>query len=97
MRTRRHRAIEAAIAAYNTADRERQLVLPPDAGRLTAVMFPRDTVFRRSLSSLGAEGFDRKTVTKLLKRLIDTDFLSKEPGRRGVIGTYRLHLPPVRR
>jgi hypothetical protein len=95
MRTRRHREIEAAIAAYNATGPD--MLLPPEAVQLLTIMFPRSDMFQCSLSSLGAEGFGRKTVTKLLKRLIDTDFLGKEPGRRGVIGTYRLHLPPVRR
>jgi hypothetical protein len=56
-------------------------------------MFPRDTVYRRSVTSLQAEGFTKRALTRLLKRLIDTGFLSKEPGQAGVVTTYRLHLP----
>ena len=53
-------------------------------------------VYRRSVASLQVEGFTKRTLARLLKRLIDTGFLSKEPGQQGVISTYRLHLPPVR-
>ena len=87
--------IAAAVEAHNRDDRER-LLLPPDAVRLLALMFPTDTVYRRSVTSLQAEGFTKRTLARLLKRLIDTGFLSKEPGQQGVISTYRLHLPPVR-
>ena len=52
----RRREIEAAIAAYNSADRE--TLLPPSAVRLLAVMFPRD-------------GFDERTVHYLLRALAD--------------------------
>ena len=88
--------IAAAIEAHNRDDRER-LLLPPDAARLLAIMFPTDTVYRRSVASLQAEGFTKRTLARLLKRLIDTGFLSKEPGQQGVISTYHLRLPPVRR
>ena len=90
------RAIAAAIEAHNGQDRERLLLLPPDAVRLLALMFPRDTVYRSSVTSLQAEGFTRRELVRLLKRLIDTGFLSKEPGRTGFITTYHLHLPPRR-
>ena len=92
----RRTEIKAAITAYNRDDRAR-LLLPPDAARLLAVMFPRDTVCCRSVPSLAAEGFDRRILPHLLESLIDVGFLSKEPGRRGFIGTYYLHLPPRRR
>jgi hypothetical protein len=92
----RRTEIKAAIAAHNRDDRQK-LLLPPDAARLLALMFPRGTVCRRSVPSLAAEGFDRRTLPHLLESLIDVGFLSKEPGRRGFIGTYYLHLPPRRR
>jgi len=92
----RKKDIEAAIAAYNSIDR-RTLPLPPDVVRLLSAMFPRDIVCQRSLGSLAAEGFDKRTLLpRMLRALIDAGFLSKEPGQRGVISTYRLHLPPVR-
>ena len=91
----RRTEIEAAIAAHNRDDREK-LLLPPDAARLLALMFPRGTVYRRSVRSLVAEGLDQTTLRRLLEGLIEAGFLSKEPGRRGVVGTYRLHLPPRR-
>jgi hypothetical protein len=91
----RNEEIRAAIAAYNDADDG--LLLPPDAGSLLALMFPRDTIFRGSVKSLLTGGFDEGTVRKLLKSLTEAGFLSKEPWhRRGTVGTYRLHLPPRR-
>ena len=89
------RDIEAAIAAYNSADRER-FVLPPEATRLLAAMFPGDTVCKRTVASLAPQGFDRNVVRKLLGSLADAGFLSKE-GLKGATATYHLHLPPQRR
>jgi hypothetical protein len=90
----RRRDIEAAIAAHNRADREPWL--PPAAAHLLSAMFRRSSVCRRSLDDLAAEGFSRRTVSRLLQVLVSAGFLSKEsgPGRPGVIGIYRLHLPP---
>ena len=90
----RRSEIEAAIAAHNSADRE--TLLPPDAARLLRAMFPRGSVCQRRLEDLVAEGFDRRTLPRLLRSLVDAGFLSKEPGR-GFASTYRLHLPPMRR
>ena len=88
--------IEAAIAAYNSADPER-FVLPPFAAQLLAVMFPRDTVCRCSVTNLATTGgFDRNAVRKLLVSLADAGFLTKE-GPSGTTATYHLHLPPRRR
>jgi hypothetical protein len=42
------RAIAAAIEAHNGQGRERLLLLPPNAVRLLALMFPWNTVYRRS-------------------------------------------------
>jgi hypothetical protein len=91
----RREEIEAAIEAHDGQDHERLLLLPPDVVRLLALMFPRDTVYRRSVTGLQAEGFTKRALTRLLKRLIDTGFLSKEPGQAGVVTTYRLHLAAV--
>jgi hypothetical protein len=90
---RRRDAIAAAIAAYNDADGG-MLLLPPEAARLLTVMFTRDTVFRGNVDGLVAKGPDRRTVGLLLRALIDAGFLSKEPTRRGLASSYRLHLPP---
>ena len=89
----RRTEIEAAIAAHNSADRE--TLLPPDAARLLRAMFPRGSVCQRRLEDLVAEGFDKKTLPRLLRSLIDAGFLTKE-STRGFASTYRLHLPPVR-
>ena len=93
--TPRRTEIEAAIATHNSSAREPHL--PPSAGRLLTVMFPRSTVCQRSLKDLEAEGFDRRALPRLLRALVEAGFLSKEaPSRRGhVPNTYRLHLPPL--
>jgi hypothetical protein len=92
----RKRDIEAAVAAYNSADRE-GFVLPPLAAQLLAAMFPRDTVCRRRVTDLAdMGGFDRNAVRKLLSSLADAGFLTKE-GPSGAVATYHLHLPPRRR
>jgi hypothetical protein len=44
----RKRDIEAAIETHNGQDQERLLLLPPDAVRLLALMFPRDTIYRHT-------------------------------------------------
>ena len=95
----RRTQIEAAIAAHNAAAADRELGLPPAAGRLLAVMFPRgSSICQRSLDALAAEGFDRRGVPRLLRALVEAGFLSKERGHGpGAPNTYRLHLPPVRR
>ena len=59
-------------------------------------MFPRGSVCQRRLEDLVAEGFDRRTLPRLLRSLVDAGFLSKE-ATRGLPSTYHLHLPPVRR
>ena len=92
----RKRDIEAAIAAYNSAD-QAMFVLPSEAARLLAAMFPRRSLWRGSLADLVAKGFDERSVRLLLRALIAVGFLSKEPTRRGLIATYQLHLPPQRR
>ena len=91
----RKRDIEAAIAAYNRTE-QGTLLLSPDAARLLAVMFPRDTLCRRSVASLMRGGFDKGTLRKLLNSLSAAGFVSKEMSRRGIVVTYRLHLPPRR-
>ena len=91
----RKRDIEAAIAAYNRTE-QGTLLLTPDAARLLAVMFPRDTVCRRSVASLMREGFDKGTLRKLLNSLTLAGFVSKEMSQRGIVVSYQLHLPPRR-
>ena len=91
----RRRAIEAAIAAHNSADNE--TVLPPSAVRLLAVMFPGTTCANAARRTWKQEGFDRRTVRFLLRALVDAGFLFKERTWGPVANIYRLHLPPVRR
>ena len=90
----RKREIEAAIAAYNSNDRER-LLLPPDAARLLAAMFGRRSVWQGRLQDLVAEGFDRRTLPRLLRALVEAGFLSTTD-ERSTPPAYRLRLPPRR-
>ena len=91
----RKREIEAAIAAYKATDPE--MLLPPEAARLLAVMFRRSSMCQRRLEDLAAEGFPGRTLPRLLRTLIEAGFLSKDNGRGGVITTYHLHIPKRRR
>jgi hypothetical protein len=91
----RRTEIEAAIAAHNSADREP--LLPPAAALLLAVMFRRGSVCQRSLDDLAAEGFDRRSLPKLLRGLVEAGFLSKGRPSVRAPNTYTLHLPPVPR
>ena len=92
----RRTAIEAAIAAHNSSDREP--LLPPAAALLLAVMFRRGSVCQRSLDDLATEGFDRRSLPKLLRGLVEAGFLSKgRPSSVRAPNTYTLHLPPMPR
>ena len=93
---RRRDAIAAAFAAYNRIDRE-TAVLPPPALRLLTVMFSRSDTCRRSVASLAQEGFDVRTLRRMLRVLLEAGFLSKEESLAPVPNTYHLHLPPVQR
>ena len=87
--------IEAAVAAYDQANP--RAPLGPIAARLLITMFPRRDVCQRSLDDLARAGFDRRGVSRLLRALVETGFLSKQRGQGRDPTTYRLHLPPVRR
>jgi hypothetical protein len=90
----RKRDIGAAVVAYNGTDPE--ALLPPEAAQLLAAMFRRSSMCQRSLDDLAAEGFDRRSLPRMLRALGDAGFLSKERGH-GTPSTYQLHLPPRRR
>ena len=87
---RRRDEIAAAVAAY---DHAAPVPLPRRAARLLTVMFPAENVCQRSVGSLASEGFERAAAIRLLQALSDAGFVSKGPGRSGVLSTYRLHLP----
>ena len=91
----RKRDIEAAVAAHNASDREPHL--SPAAVRLLATMFRHAAVCQRSLDDLAAEGIDRRAVSRLLRALVETGFLSKQRGQGRAPNIYRRHLPPVQR
>jgi hypothetical protein len=93
----RRTKIEAAIAAHNATTADRELGLPPAAGRLLAVMFPRGgSVCQRSLDALAAEGFSRRQLPATLNRLVRLGLLTWESGIGGAPHTFRLNLPPRR-
>jgi hypothetical protein len=92
---RRRDEIAAAVAAYESANPLSRL--PRNAVPLLAAMFRVEDVCQRSLDDIAAEGFNRKNLSPILRRLIDAGFLSMERGSGVAPSTYRLHLPPVRR
>ena len=73
----RRRDVEAAIATYNTAQAS-LVLLPPEATRLLAVMFPRDSVCQCSHEDLFRHGFGVRALRQLLRALIDAGFLTKD-------------------
>ena len=92
----RKRDIEAAIAAHNGAT-DGGVLLPTEAARLLAAMFPRRSLWQGSVVDLVARGFDRRIVRLLLRALIDVGFLSMDQDGRDMRGTFHLYLPPQRR
>jgi hypothetical protein len=86
----RREEVEAAIAAYNSADHD--TLLSPSAAQLLIAMFPRGDVCHRSLPELAAGGFSRRALPHLVWALVNAGFVSKEQGPGRII--YRLHLPP---
>ena len=91
---RRRDDIAAAVAAYDSANPKARL--PRNAARLLAVMFSAEDVCQRSLQDLAGDGFSRKALPGVLKRLVDAGFLSRQQGSGVVPDAYRLHLSPVR-
>ena len=85
----RRSAIEAAIAAHNSADREP--LLPPAAALLLAVMFRQGSMCQRSLDDLATEGFDRRSLPRLLRGLIE----GRVPLQGPVIRPWPKHLHPA--
>ena len=82
----------AAVAAY---DRDHpDALLPRNAARLLALMFPSEDVCQRSQEAIAAEGFSRDRLPAMLRRLVEAGFLSRHRVA-GVPDTYRLHLPAL--
>ena len=92
---RRRDEIVAAVAAYNVARRRGPLV-PPATTSLLTVMFADAEVCQRSLENLAQEGFDRTVVVRMLRRLEEAGFLSKQRGQGHDPNIYHLHLLPRR-
>ena len=89
---RRRDDIAAAVAAYNSANPKARL--PRNAALLLAVMFPSEDVCQRSQEAIAAEGFSLDRLPAMLRRLVETGFLSRHRVAK-VPDTYRLHLPPA--
>src|SRR5215472_4833424 len=93
---RRRDEIEAAVAAYAAAHRE-EPPLPRRTAHLLAVMFSSEDACQRSLDAIAEEGrLDRKSLPRVLRRLVAAGFLSREQGSGLVPHTYRLHLSQAR-
>ena len=54
--------------------------------------FPSEDVCQRSQEAIAAEGFSRDRLPAMLRRLVETGFLSRHRVAQ-VPDTYRLHLP----
>jgi hypothetical protein len=88
----RREAITAAVNAYNRT--HPKAPLPRPAARLLAVMFADGEVCCRSQETLAGEGFDRKMLPKLLRRLVEAGLLLKQAaGTSRITDEYRLLLP----
>jgi hypothetical protein len=90
---RRRDGLVAAVTAHDRANPEARL--PRNTASLLAAMFASDDVCQRSLDDIAAEGFNRKRLPGVLRRLLEAGFLSRQPGSGAVPDTYRLHLTPV--
>jgi hypothetical protein len=88
----RRDAIAIAVAAY---DRAADGPLPRNAARLLTVMFPAQDGCHQSLEALAAEGFNRKTLPAMLRRLETAGFLLRQRGSASIPDTYRLRLPAL--
>jgi hypothetical protein len=91
---RRRDDIEAAVAAYDQANK--LAALPRNAVRLLAAMFIAGDVYQGSLEDIAALGFGRKHLPGTLQRLANAGFMSRERGLGHTPSTYHLHLPPRR-
>ena len=82
--------IAAAVAAYDSA--HPSAPLPRNAAGLLAVMFPTEDACQRSREAIAAEGFSLDRLPAMLRRLVESGFLSRHRVAQ-VPDTYRLHLP----
>ena len=85
----RREAVFAAVEAHNRA--HPAAPLPRPAARLLVVMFATEDVCRLSQQALVAEGFG-KSLTKVLRALVEAGFMSRQAGVARVPDTYRLQL-----
>jgi hypothetical protein len=81
---------EAVFAAVETHNRAHPAApLPRPAARLLAVMFADQDVCSLSQQALVAEGFG-KSLTKVLRALVEAGFVSRQTGTSRIPDTYRL-------
>jgi hypothetical protein len=90
--TGRREEIEAAVAAYDSANP--LTPLPRSAARLLVIKFPTGDLCQQRLDALAARGFSRGNLPGTLLGLIRAGFLDRQ---QGAVDAYQLHLPPVRR
>jgi hypothetical protein len=86
----RREAIFAAVEAHNRTHPASPL--PRPAARLLAVMFDTEDVCCLSQETLKAEGFG-KSLSGLLRALVDAGIVSRQAGTSRIPDTYRLRLP----
>jgi hypothetical protein len=86
----RREAVFAAVEAHNRAHPASPL--PRPTTRLLAVMFDAEDVFCLSQETLRAQGFG-KSLSGLLRALVDAGFVSRQAGTSRIPDTYRLRLP----
>jgi hypothetical protein len=81
----RRETVFAAVEAYNRA----HPAAPRPAARLLAVMFATEDVCSLSQQALVADGFG-KSLTKVLRALVEAGLVSRQVGTSRVPDTYRL-------
>jgi hypothetical protein len=83
----RREAVFAAVETYNRT--HPAAPLPRPAARLLAVMFATEDVCSLSQQALVAEGFG-KSLTKVLRALVEAGLVSRQAGTSRIPDTYRL-------
>ena len=84
----RRDAVFTAVEAHNRT--HPAAPLPRPAARLLAVMFATHDVCCLSQQALAAEGFNKKSLPKVLQTLVEAGFVSRQAGTSRVPDTYRL-------
>jgi hypothetical protein len=88
----RRDALFAAVEAHNRAHPASPL--PRPAARLLVVMFDTEDVCRLSQETLKAQGFG-KSLSGLLRALVEAGIVSRQAGTSRIPDTYRLQVPAM--